>query len=152
MTYQSKNLQSHFLSKEKKSREQVKKLMTDPIEYWDESTLVNLDAPTFENLLAKQQVTFFSWVDDMPDKEIEVACEEIRPIADLRYLAEEYSTQLEVREITNDPLKSSRLSVVKRLMLYLNGQSELTSSVRAEIELYVNKIREMQRDFAAKKH
>jgi hypothetical protein len=144
MTYQSENLQDRFLSKEKKNREQIRKLMTDPIEYWNESTLVNLDVSTFQSLLAKQQVIFFTWVDNMSSKEVESACETISPITELRYLAEEYSTQLEVREITNDLLKSSRLSVVKRLMLYLNGQSELTSSVKAEIELYVNKIKAMQ--------
>lgn len=144
MTYQGNNVQSRFFSQEKKSRGQIKKLMNDPIEYWDESTLISLDVSAFQDLLAKQQVTFFTWVDSMPSKEIENACEQIRPLAELRYLAEEYSTQLEISKITNDPLKSSRLSLVKRLVLYLNGQSELTSSVKAELELYVNKIREMQ--------
>ncbi|MCL9683266.1 helical bundle domain-containing protein [Legionella maioricensis] len=144
MTYQSNNLQDYFLSNEKKSRAQIKKLMNDPIEFWDESTLVNLDASAFQNLLAKQQLSFFTWVDNMSGKEVDNAWGQIRPLAELRYLAEEYSTQLEISKLADDPLKASRLSVVKRLALYLNGQSELTSSVTAEIELYVNKIREMQ--------
>ncbi len=144
MVYQENNLEDHFLSKEKINRNEIKKLMTSPIAYWQESTLVHLDELAFQHLLAKQQVTFFAWVDSMPSKEIENACDQISPLTNLRYLVEEYSTQLEISDLANDQLKSSRLSYVKRLALYLNGQSELTSLVTAEIELYVNKIREMR--------
>ncbi|BCA94076.1 hypothetical protein TUM19329_04370 [Legionella antarctica] len=143
MLYQDNNLQGHFLSNEEKSRAEIIKLMNSPIAYSHESTLVNLDDLTFQHLLAKQQAIFFSWVESMPSKEIEVARSLISSLANLRYLVEEYSTQLELSEIC-DELKSSRLSVAKRLAQYLNGQSELSATVTAEIKLYVDKIMNMQ--------
>ena len=136
MMYHVNKLQDKFLTKEKMTSQKISTLMS--------GIIVGLDKSNFDDLLQKQRVSFFSWVAGIDSTKVEKARLQISPIADLRYLAEEYITNLEASKLITDALKSSRLSVVKRLAQYLNEQTELTVQVKDEIEAYVTKIREMK--------
>lgn len=136
MLYQNNALLDKFLSKKNLDKRQVLALIND--------VMKEIDKGVFENMLIKEQATFYNWVAEISSKEIEGVCRQIRPIAELRYLSEEYSFQLAAYKKQADTLKTARLSVVKRLVRYLNEQTELTEEVKLEISAYVDKIREMQ--------
>lgn len=136
MLYQNNKLHDRFLCQEELDMQRVIALM--------ERVMSTIEKAAFEQLLIKQQITFYGWVDVTPSEETEVITRQMSSIVGLRYIAEEYSTQLEVYKADSDLLKGSRLSVVKRLVSYLNEQTEMTAGVQLEIDTYIAKIKEMQ--------
>jgi len=136
MAYHSNNLHLSLLSSEKISSTQINKLVNNAVG--------NLNKSTFEGILLVQQDKFFTWVGDVDELEAQKTGNKISLITDLRYLTEQYITDLERTTIIDDLLKPARLSLIRRLAQYLNEQYEMTPSVKEEVGVYVNKIREMQ--------
>ncbi len=136
MLYQNNKLQDKFLCQEKKNMQYVIALVN--------SVMSEIEKSTFEEMLIKQQIVFYKWIDAISSKDAEEAACQISPIAELRYIAEEYSDQLEAYKEDKDSLKSSRLSVVKRLVRHLNEQTEMTVEFKSELNTYITKIKEMQ--------
>lgn len=136
MVYHNNNLHLSLVSSEKISSEQINKLVNNAV--------VNLKKSTFEGILQVQQDKFFTWVGEIDELEAQKIGYQISLIADLRYLTEQYITDLELTTLIDDLLKPARLSLIRRLAQYLNEQYEMTPSVKEAIGVYVNKIREMQ--------
>ena len=136
MLYCNNNLHTQFVTKEKMGQQKINHLMNGPVNGANQVDL--------EILLNEQQTIFFAWIEGANSVEVHKAFLKISPIADLRYLIEEYIIDLEASQIPGDELKSTRLSVVKRLALYLNEKTELTLEVKEEIASYVRKIRELK--------
>lgn len=136
MAYQSLNQHEQFVVKHAMKKEQILKLMTEQT--------MNSDKEALGNVLLKQQVIFYLWVNEVSKDNVEHAFWQISPLAQLRYLIDDYCLALESSQLINDSLKNSRLSVIRRLARYLNEETALTPPVKNEITIYVTKIRKMQ--------
>jgi hypothetical protein len=136
MIYQNTKLEEKFLTKEKMNNPQINQLIG--------GVIAGIDKSNFESLLQKQVASFSSWVSNMDKTKLGPVRLQISLIVDLRYLTAEYISSLETSILISDVLKSSRLSVVKRLAQYLTEQTELTAQVKNEIGTYVAKIKELK--------
>ena len=137
MLYQNNKLHDKFLCQKELNMREVITLI--------DRVMNEIEKSIFKEMLIEQQIVFYQWVDAVPIQETETATRQISPLVRLRYIAEEYSTLLEAHEAAaNDLLKGSRLSVVKRLVSYLNEQTEMTAEFLQEVEIYIAEIKEMQ--------
>lgn len=107
-------------------------------------TLEILSIDKFNHCLEQQQQIFYSWVNGYGTDEIDIVCEKIKQITKLRDLVDEYISILESTPEGEDSLRGARTSVVKRLAVYLNNQTELNLKSREEIANYVNMVKAMQ--------
>ncbi|KTD63386.1 helical bundle domain-containing protein [Legionella shakespearei] len=133
--YLNNNLLPHYLCKDKMNIRQLSSFM--------KSKAVHMDNALFAEKVTAEQVRFFSEVEAVDKNAVNKACEKINSIVQLRYLIEEYRRTLELAELPEDQLKSTRISVIIRLGRYLDEQMELTPEVTEEIASYVKKLWEM---------
>ncbi|MDI1352165.1 MAG: helical bundle domain-containing protein, partial [bacterium] len=130
------HLINHYRCEDKKNKTQITQLMM--------SNNILLEKKLFESSLEKEQATFFLWAKDIENDELVKVVYLVTDIVNLRYCIEDYVNTLERAELPLDELKSTRLSVIKRLNNYLAEQTELTDAVKKQIANYVTLIREMQ--------
>ncbi|KGP63009.1 hypothetical protein EP47_12845 [Legionella norrlandica] len=136
MVYLTNNLQKHYITSKKLSSKGVLELIDKNNAY--------MDKQSFYNNLGVEQDKFFTWVREANVAEVQKAFEQIYSITYLRHLIDDYCTLLESTSISQDKLKSSRLSLVNRLSKYIKDQTELTQEVTDEIAIYVKRIWEMK--------
>jgi hypothetical protein len=100
-----------------------------------------------EKASSEQQLKFHTWVDAIAEKEVTKVMTQINPMLQLRRDVTAYVEALEksdrVKKTSDNNLDSSRLSVVRRLLQYLNEQVEVTEIVSQKIKEYVTAIREL---------
>lgn len=103
-----------------------------------------LEKTVFVEQEIKTRNTFSTLLETIDGKLVAQAYERIYSITKFRYLIDEYITELEFTRVPKDQLLTARISLVKSLASYLNGQMEYTEKVSEEMGLYVKQIREMQ--------
>ncbi len=130
MIFQSTNLQSTILSKEKMTKREVIDFMIKN----------SIEPPLFERSLSTQQSQFAKWVDLITTSQLDKVLAKIKPIIDLRQSVMTYLNVLEQSTLGKDDLKTTRISVLQRLSLYIHEQTELTERVRQEVDSYTTKM------------
>lgn len=133
MVYQSTNSQAKFLSQQEKSKQEVIDLMRTS----------DLEPSLFEATLKEQKAEFSKWVDCVTEEQFTQLLKNIEPMLKLRCSIVSYLDDLEQITPVPDDLRTSRISVVKRLAKYVQEETQLTESVRLEVNTYVAKIREL---------
>lgn len=113
--------------------QQIKDLITRPIE--------GVDKNSFTQLLKTQQQLFLSWVDKCDPIVVQEIAAPIFALTKLRYLAEEYVSSLEMAKL-GDELYETRLSLVKSFATYLAAQTELSPGINETIQRYTISIKE----------
>jgi hypothetical protein len=135
MLYVHTNSHEHFIKSQPLTLKQAEALFSEhPLDK---------DKQKFSCLLQEQQKRLDDWTSAVDKVRTLEAYERITEVTGLRYWIEQYKDELSQTPIDNDGLKVTRLSVVTSFLTYLQDQTDLTSSVRVELERYVTKIREL---------
>lgn len=131
MIYHSTDTYRNYRATSPKSAQEIIELMR----------IHSLQPSLLASSLQEQQNKFSTLVEHITIKEMDLVLAKITPIVQLRRNAAAYAARLEQSVTEDDGLDPSRLSVVKRLLLYLDEQAELSDSVQEKIKEYVVLIR-----------
>ena len=133
MIYQNTKVHSKFFGQEKKTKKEIIAVMNAH----------SIEPAHFETSLKEQQTQFKEWVGLVTDSQLNLLIGHIEAILKLRNSINNYLDELEKISTEPEPLRGSRISVVKRLAQYLQEQTKLTEEVQLEINTYIAKIREL---------
>ncbi|KTD75505.1 helical bundle domain-containing protein [Legionella waltersii] len=133
MVYSSQNLQKEYLRSEVLNASQISTLM--------KKNLSLMDNDAYQKFSAEEVEKFRKLTEEVKASDLKKAHLEISAIARVRSVIDRYLTALQSSSDSLDKLKSTRYSLVVRLAIYFQEQTEITSEVTAQIEEYVKQIR-----------
>jgi hypothetical protein len=133
MIYSAHNLQKEYLASEALTALQVSELM--------KKNLALIDNETYEKFSEEEVAKLRKVVKEVKQSDLKKAYQEINTITRVRGVINQYLTALQSTNDPTDKLKSTRYSLVVRLAIYFQEQSEITPEVTSQIEEYVKQIR-----------
>lgn len=133
MIYCHLQLADKLLMKEKKSEEEILRLMNAH----------SIAEEVLEPELGRQHALFLQWVESTSTERVEEAFNKLQVLLKFRQLVHDYLEVLENTRVEGDDLRLSRLCVLQRLRHYLDDQVDLGPAVRAKIDVYANKLSEL---------
>lgn len=128
MMYWRADLTKHLLTSNKLTSKEIERLISSSNALMEQSLQVKLES---------DQNSFYRWIEEASAESIEPVKQQLTTILSLRNSADDYIALLEINQSKTDRLQLQRLSVLKRLALYLNNNSQLSDDVAVGIAQYV---------------